>query len=272
MKQRIAFIICGQPRFISLYQEYMSKLSFEFDHEIDFFFHFWGNQNNEIVDILQPKKYLFEPQIDFTDYIKTFNRTDKTICNYRPIDNFVSYSYSTKRAFELKDEYELENKFEYDLVFRVRFDIFLLNTLIFKKEKLDFYKKSFNASDHVRFFPLLHHQKIFGMGDLLNFSNSKTMKFFNNIYENIQDSFNHESVNNYILQSRHKWYCGESWMAYSFYKYLSKTRPVSPNINIFKMPYLLKRITNDNPNNVYYKITQDFQFDFRNHYPQSTIV
>jgi hypothetical protein len=264
MKQKIAFIICGQPRFISLYKEYMSKFLFEFDHEIDFFFHFWGTQNNEILDILKPKKFEFENQKDFSDYIQTFNVENKNVSKYRPINNFVSYSYSTKRAFELKDEYEKENDFEYDLVFRIRMDVFILNTLIFKKERLSFYKENFNASDNIKFYPSINHHKLFGLGDLLNFSSSKIMKIFNHVYFDIQKSFNEEEKN-YILSSNKKLYCEECWLAYSLYNFMSNNRNIVKGINIFKMPYLLRRDS-------YYKITQDFEYNFQNTYPPSIII
>jgi len=264
MKQKLAFVISGQPRSTHLFEKYLSKLSFEFDHEIDVFFHFWGETNQKIIKTLNPKKHLFEPQVDFTDYIKTFNRTGKNVCNYRPIDNFVSWSYSTKKAFELKDEYEKENNFEYDLVFRIRLDVCILNTLLFKKERLDFYKEHFNVSDNIRFYPLMNHEKLFGVGDLLNFSSSKIMKVFNQIYPDLQKSFNQEE-GNYILMSKRKWYCGESWLAYSFYKFLNENRNVTKGINIFKMPFLLKR-------DGWYKITQDFEYSFQKNYPISTII
>lgn len=266
MKQRIAFIVCGQPRHISLYEEYMSKMLFEFDHEIDFFFHFWGENDNKILDTLKPKKYIFEPQKDFSEYINTFDKKNKSICNYRPISNFVSYSYSTKKAFELKDQYELKNNFEYDLVFRIRFDVMALNTLVFKESRLDYFKKNINCTDNIRFFPVLNHQKMFGMGDLINFSSSKIMRLFNNIYDDIYDSFNNPEYN-YIQQSRHKWYCGESWLANSFYRYIIKNNMSGININLFIIPFLLKR--SDPP---HFKITQDFVYNFNNNYPNKTII
>lgn len=262
MKQKIAFIICGKPRCIHLFEEYMSKLSFEFDHEIDFFFHFWGEPDNKIIQTINPIMYEFEPQIDFSDYIKTFKREGKNVCNYRPIENLVSYTYSTKKAFELKDNYEIKNNFKYDLVFRIRLDVLTLNTLVFKKERLDLYKNYFNASDNIRFYPIMNHEKIFGVGDLINFSSSKIMGIFNNMYSDMESSFN-DSNSNFILQSKRKWYCGEAWLAYSLYKFLSKNPNLIKGINVFKFPFLLRREN-------CYKITQDFDYSFTKNYPNST--
>lgn len=264
MKQRLAFILCGQPRYIHLYEEYMSKLKFEFDTEIDFFFHFWGDHQNESVYKLKPKKYIFEPQIDFNSYIETLDTKNKNIDKYRPIFNYISYSYSTKKAFELKDEYEKENNFEYDLVFRVRFDFFMLQSLVFKKERLDLYKNNFFSMDNTRFILELNHpRKIFGIGDLFNFSSSKIMRVFNNLYSDIKPALN-DVNNNWIQSSRDKHYCGESFLAYSFLKFANESNLNNINLYTMNIAFLLKRENN-------YKITQDFVYNFTNQ-PQPTLI
>lgn len=264
MKKKIAFIVCGQPRHLQLYEEYMSKLKFEFDHEIDFFFHFWGESQNNVLDKLKPKKYIFEPQIDFNSYIETFDTKNKNISNYRPIFNLVSYFYSTKRSFELKDEYEKENNFEYDLVFRVRFDFFMLQTLIFKEDRLNLYKNNLFAIDNIRFtLNLKHPEKLFGIGDLLNFSGSKIMRLFNNLYSDIKLSFN-DPNNNWIQMAKDKHYCGESFLAYSFVKFATENNLTNINLCNIHSSFLLRRENN-------YKITQDFIYNFV-YQPQTSIL
>jgi len=259
MKQRIAFIVCGQPRHINMYEEFMSKIRFEFDHEIDFFFHFWNDSHdNKIVDTLKPKLYKFEPQIDFTDFVNNLNTKDKNISNYRPVSNYVSYAYSNQIAFGLKKEYEEKNNFVYDLVLRIRFDLFILNTLTFVESRLPIYKKNLNTADNIRFYPSDQSPKLLGLGDLFIFSNSNYMDLFLNLYDDITNAFN-VAENNIILSSRDKHYCGESLLTYTLDQFLKRKSLAGIGLNIIKIPFLLRRSN-------YYKITQDFEYSFANSY------
>lgn len=265
MKQKIAFIVCGQPRQINMYEEFMSKLKFEFEHEIDFFFHFWSDvHNNFIVDTLKPKLYKFEPQIDFTPFTDELDMVDKNICKYRPISNYVSYAHSNQIAFGLKNEYEQKNNFKYDLVFRIRFDFFILNTIKFVEHRLEIYKKNLNLADNIRFFPFFDKKKLLGIGDLFVFSNSDYMNLFLNQKNDITGAFNDKN-NNIILGSRDKFYCGESLLTYTLDQFLKRNKICGINMNIIKIPFLLRR---DN----YYKITQDFEYSFGNNYQDIQII
>lgn len=76
-----------------------------------------SNIEQIILDEYKPKKYLFEPQKQFSYH----PIIEKSKAPYLPIQDSFSMLYSIRRASEMKQEYEKENNLIYDVVMRIRF-------------------------------------------------------------------------------------------------------------------------------------------------------
>lgn len=91
---------------------------------VDIFIHSWSHSKiGDIIDKYQPKKSLFEQQIDFTEEANQINN-NPNIFGFEQRHHILSRWYSTQKVLELKQQYEKENNFEYDLVMLTRFDCF----------------------------------------------------------------------------------------------------------------------------------------------------
>lgn len=142
---RIALCISGQPRtWKKCYENWLSNILP--DAHKDIFFHMWDynslpsrvnslenppvNENikisedekNEIVTALNPINYKFDSReypnrSDYPDFLTDYVST--------PIGWWCrSQYYSLWYAARLKRQYEVENRFEYDIVFRLRTDLY----------------------------------------------------------------------------------------------------------------------------------------------------
>lgn len=139
--KRIAICLSGQIRswrkcidtWKLIYQHYPNA-------QIDYFIHTWdensypakfGNTKetvkvsqeeiDEIIEILKPKKILFEKSKKFS-----------SLKNNSTLDNspYLSQYYGVLRCARLKKQYELENDFIYDVVVRLRFDLFITQVVL----------------------------------------------------------------------------------------------------------------------------------------------
>lgn len=124
----------------ALYQNNLDQLG---DVEVDTFLHGWSNKfQEEIIQVFQPKAYLFESQINFNDLAKEsqkkFNpslkekfykfRASKSHDNFKQWDRdyrskTLSRWYSTKKVLELMNEYSVNSNTKYDYVMLLRFDL-----------------------------------------------------------------------------------------------------------------------------------------------------
>ncbi|MGA1049632.1 MAG: hypothetical protein ACO3UU_16630, partial [Minisyncoccia bacterium] len=143
---KIAVCINGQARtWKKCYPRWMEILASQ--GEIDFFFHMWNYNTlpsllathnggmqiedellseieiNEILDTFKPKKYIFEPRKPIEYWNSTIPK-DKQFGSWSN-EQFYSLYYSSL----LKREYELENDFRYDIVIRLRTDIWFLEDI-----------------------------------------------------------------------------------------------------------------------------------------------
>lgn len=88
-------------------------------YSFDFFCHSWNTTlQDEIISIYNPKKSLFEDNELYTDEI---NKK----CKKRVHFSNISHSLTMKKSIELKEQYETENNFKYDIVILYRYDLFL---------------------------------------------------------------------------------------------------------------------------------------------------
>lgn len=135
---RIAFCISGQPRsWKQCYQswfEIFRKASF--NSEIDVFFHFWTSnslplivsnhesgsaltvqEQTEIISTLQPKRFAFEES--------RFIEVDFDRDSVLPVPYWLQPQFnSLQKVANLKRQYEIENDFQYDVVIKLRGDLF----------------------------------------------------------------------------------------------------------------------------------------------------
>lgn len=135
--KRIALCFSGQPRtWAKCYQMWLDLFK---GQDTDIFFHFWNynspsslslhqlgqptsdiiishEERQKIVEVLQPKKFEFQTIKHGINVASSYVKT--------PIAPWAhAQFYSVSKAAWLKRQYEIENNFEYDLVFRMRSDL-----------------------------------------------------------------------------------------------------------------------------------------------------
>lgn len=167
---KIALCLSGQPRtWKKCYTQWFEM--FKPYGELDVFFHFWdyntlpstfmsenfnytvkdekldATEINDIVNLLSPKSYLFEPRKP----IKYWNCTlpiDKQF-GYWAIDQYYSLYYSSL----IKKEYEIKHDFVYDAVVKLRSDIWFTQPVILNKpEPNTVYSAGMHWDDEFRAF------------------------------------------------------------------------------------------------------------------------
>jgi hypothetical protein len=158
---RIAICISGQIRtwrqcyesWFILFDELRESSKFSnMNIEIDFFIHTWNFNTipphqhkemldksidwskvyleidkcefNDVIEIFKPKKYVIEDSYVsssrkkiLNDRASRYNNTEGSVIGWAG-----SQLYSIMRAAQLKRDYEIENKFEYDVCVKMRFD------------------------------------------------------------------------------------------------------------------------------------------------------
>lgn len=207
-------------------------------NDYDVFIHTWSvNFEKEIKEIYKPKKSIFEKQIIFHKPNLIYKLLS---AEPKRLNNIYSRWYSTKKAIELKQEYEKENNFKYDCVFVTRFDVAFFTDVLFEKyDMTKFYAaigSKYYTSDGTRIlnrdfrrvskelenFKLVRkqfgypHDKKMGIMDYWFFSNSDAMDKFSTLYDNIGkylkeirkehslfSKFNYRIYNNHVLAVRH---------------------------------------------------------------------
>lgn len=132
---RIAICLSGLPRCYNYYHE--SILNFFSPHEVDVFMHLWGDhltdsQKDELVQIWKPKSIRFDNQKspefnEFRNWAHTVWKEGLRPAGRLP-DPIWPMWYSVQEANELKKKFELENNFKYDVVCRLRTDMWFMNS------------------------------------------------------------------------------------------------------------------------------------------------
>lgn len=180
---RIAVCLNGQPRtWQKCLPNWLEKIAHQ--GQVDFFFHFWdyntlpsflASHNGgmkiedepldpiekwEIVDALKPKKYKFESR----KKIEYWN------CNIPPDKQFGHWCaeqfYSLYYASLLKREYEMENKFQYDVVIKLRTDLWIENDFVIQKPEPNTMYSAHCSWDHT--------YNVYRVGDIFYYADSHT--------------------------------------------------------------------------------------------------
>jgi hypothetical protein len=134
---KVCFLICGHWResrkYIEKYQKFFLK-----NKNIDIFVHTWSEQSNDIfhniISKIKPKSLLIESN---DQILNSFNweikNKDKSIfgnigyvLNYGDYSKYIiSQLYGIYKCNEMKKNYEKINNIKYDLVIKVRADMFI---------------------------------------------------------------------------------------------------------------------------------------------------
>jgi len=208
---------------------------------VDVFIHSSSmSKKRELVDFYRPKNYLIESQVDFNSghMFRELNLNFKekvsmsinalfhkcsmkqakkniTIENSRALSRW----YSTKKVLELMSKYELDNNFEYDFVLLTRLDVGFFTDINFNKLDKDyFYVSHWNdpekTSENLKANKKNHH-KGKGFLDFWFISNSKNMKQFSLLFDNVDNyhrnphkaAYQHaKSITNNIQYILYRWF------------------------------------------------------------------
>lgn len=136
---------------------------------VDVFIHSWSvDFKNELIEAYNPKKFVIEKQIDFE-------------CDNIRENSIKSRWYSTKKAVDLKKEYEKEKNIKYDFVMIYRLDHILVQKLIFSNfDSSNFYCS--HRDDCIKSCKCLETMRFY---DAWFFSNSIDMDLFATLYDTL---------------------------------------------------------------------------------------
>lgn len=91
--------------------------------DVDIYIHSWDiDKKEEILNLYNPKSYVFEQQKDFSNLIEGRSINSLTTCP-RPPQNVLSHFYGISKVFKLL----YETKEKYDIVIKSRFDLGRIN-------------------------------------------------------------------------------------------------------------------------------------------------
>jgi hypothetical protein len=94
------------------------------NYDFDFFLHSWNlDLKNNLLEVYNPKKFLFEDNSLYNDIISSIINNPKDFGG-------VSGGLSLKKSIELKDMYEIEIGIKYDIVIIYRYDVLLWTDMI----------------------------------------------------------------------------------------------------------------------------------------------
>lgn len=128
-------------------------------------------------DLYDPKKIIVNEHSFYDDLDRKYD--------YR--DPVVKMWYNIFHADKLRREFEIENNFKYDYVFRMRFDFFFIKKLLevgISLEELD--DNSIFIPDRWNFSQIHPMAKT----DMFAIGTSKSMEEYCNLFENVQDYIN----------------------------------------------------------------------------------
>ena len=157
----------------------------------------YPNTDKILEHYLSPKKSKIENQIEF-DIAKTLKSAPTALS--QPL---VSQFYSIQQADKLRQQYEKENGFEYDIVIKTRFDLYYGTPLIIKGFK---HLLSDNILLNASVWQSHRMGNIDGLGDYtmngdIVIANSKAMTIFSNLFdevEKINEKINPPYAENYF--------------------------------------------------------------------------
>ena len=195
---KIAICLSGAPRDFNTCLPSIKKYLIQ-DNDVDFFLHLWdstkkvedinynfkwknyGGDNNRIIDLLKPKKYIIDTfNKDWEEIILKESKINISKLNTQEEKNYgfncCSMYYKIKLCYELVEEYMKETGINYDLVIRARFDFLwekYINFDNFDENKLYLIKDRYATASK-----LVTNDKYFA-------GSPKIMKIMCNLFDNI---------------------------------------------------------------------------------------
>ena len=202
---KIALCLFGYPKGSTVYaggayeQKFKHLKEQVMIHKPDVFIHSWDTSiEEEICEIFQPKKYIFEKQKKFDDLIYQLDMN--RFSNSRgDIFKTLSFFYTRKKSNDLKKIQEKEQRYKYDCVLTSRFDIGYHNYGKNKTSYLDF-----DIKNNMSFIYSAYWNQInAGISDHWFYSNSKNINKVCSIYDNVIDYLKRDSE--YCNTMRNGW-------------------------------------------------------------------
>jgi hypothetical protein len=94
------------------------------NYSIDVFCHCWNEDiKNDIIELYQPVKYLFEDN-------RNYNEEIEQLCRLPTDFSGISQALTIKKSIELKEQYESEHNIMYDIVILYRYDVLLWKDIV----------------------------------------------------------------------------------------------------------------------------------------------
>ena len=158
------------------------------EYQFDIFCHCWNlDLEQDIVNLYSPVKYLFEDNKIYNDYINKLCVSDRDFGG-------ISQALTIKKSIELKEQYEAEHNFKYDIVISYRYDMFLWKDII-----LNNYTELKNDAIYVNAYSEHFGH---GTGDFHFIMNSDVSGLFKNLIDSINEGNKHVLhlwIKNYII-------------------------------------------------------------------------
>jgi len=194
-RERVAVCLSGEARHYRQNVKFIRN--FLAGSEVDVFFHFWESPDQHfIADALAPKAYLFEPRTAVPEPPPRA-RPEKFISPDRD-RNVMSALYSMRRANGLKQAYEEEQGFRYDVVVRLRLDVFTTQTLM---ELLDRIRLEQGGWERTVYVPDMAHS--IGINDQVVLGSSEAMDVFMSVIDEVESIAATELFNPEYFLLRH---------------------------------------------------------------------
>lgn len=202
---RIALCLSGQPRGLPLSFDQIKKNLIEPNNITDIFLHAWHDEadvgkpynstqstQDGFVGIAKPKTkeilmWAYEPKKSIVEPQRSFEYLSHLIAAPTAKQTILaSQLYSTFKANSLREEYEKENNFKYDLVIRTRFDLHY-----FKPITISSYENEVKAGKIVVMKKFQDDQERFQnqdkpMTDIFAFGNSEKMSIFSSVFPEME--------------------------------------------------------------------------------------
>jgi hypothetical protein len=156
--------------------------------DVDVFVHSWETDKEDLINgMYNPKKSIFEEQIDFSDLVKQRELDKLNGCPRSP-ESVLSHIYSVTKAMELP--YQTNER--YDVVIKARFDLGRINRLTTGP----YSPINPHAVQCINFNPNIEADKIYmadwnhfhmGPADMWFYGSEQTMNHFKNLYQTLEE-------------------------------------------------------------------------------------
>jgi hypothetical protein len=207
---KVAWCLYGQPRLYNKGFENISKFINKYnDIEFEFFIHCWwdksdvgdyykhsyrnpsseellirSNTDIDIINLYQPKKYLFEKSRFFKTNFINNSLMESYTKDYERLNynNALSNLYSKYKVNDLLQNYINNNNVKYDLVISTRFDY--LNDIIFDIKNVTFDK----------FYIVNNNESRLVINDSFIITNNNFFNIYSKTFINLNDIINNSEI------------------------------------------------------------------------------